>query len=206
MFSFVTFGGTAKVALRYGDLKTNTTYAFRTSAYDGGLYETDWSAWAKFKTRGRTVDIKLPEPNKSAPAVDLDKYQEPMVGRRNLPKDLTRAAKDAGKGSETCTDHGQKITCIEVGKPSDLSAKQKQDVANKLRASSGDLVPWCNDAGVSLGEDYQQTMKRALARTRAPVERGVARLRSWRIFRHARCSPNRMTSIAKSVLALERHR
>ncbi|MDH6221560.1 IS5/IS1182 family transposase, partial [Streptomyces chartreusis] len=27
-----------------------------------------------------------------------------------------------------------------------------------------------------------------------------------RIFRHARCSPNRMTSITKAVLTLERHR
>jgi hypothetical protein len=52
----------------------------------------------------------------------------------------------------------------------------------------------------------QQTVNRVLARTRAPVERGVARLTSWRIFRHARCSPNRMTSIAKAVLTLEQHR
>ncbi len=52
----------------------------------------------------------------------------------------------------------------------------------------------------------QQTVNRSLARTRAPAERGVARLKSWRIFRHARCSPNRMTSIAKAVLTLERHR
>ncbi|MGW0656199.1 IS5/IS1182 family transposase, partial [Streptomyces umbrinus] len=27
-----------------------------------------------------------------------------------------------------------------------------------------------------------------------------------RIFRRSRCSPNRMTSIAKAVLTLERHR
>jgi hypothetical protein len=40
----------------------------------------------------------------------------------------------------------------------------------------------------------------------APVERGVARLKSWRIFRRSRCSPNRMTSIAKAVLTLERQR
>ncbi|MGC5236311.1 transposase family protein [Streptomyces albogriseolus] len=51
-----------------------------------------------------------------------------------------------------------------------------------------------------------QTLNRALSCTRAPVERGVARLKCWRIFRHARCSPNRMTSIAKAVLTLERHR
>ncbi|MFD7281901.1 IS5/IS1182 family transposase, partial [Streptomyces sp. NPDC059862] len=28
----------------------------------------------------------------------------------------------------------------------------------------------------------------------------------WRIFRRARCSPNRMTSIAAAVLTLERQR
>jgi hypothetical protein len=52
----------------------------------------------------------------------------------------------------------------------------------------------------------QQTVNRALSAARAPVERGVARLKSWRIFRRARCSPNRMTSIAAAVLTLERQR
>ncbi|MFE2068160.1 transposase family protein [Streptomyces sp. NPDC059467] len=52
----------------------------------------------------------------------------------------------------------------------------------------------------------QQTANRALSRARAPVERGVARLKSWRIFRRARCSPNRMTSIAAAILTLERQR
>ncbi|MFJ8596544.1 transposase family protein [Streptomyces sp. NPDC093598] len=52
----------------------------------------------------------------------------------------------------------------------------------------------------------QQTVNRALSAARAPVERGVARLKSWRIFRRSRCSPNRMTSIAAAVLTLERQR
>ncbi len=52
----------------------------------------------------------------------------------------------------------------------------------------------------------QQTVNRALSAARAPVERGVARLKSWRIFRRSRCSPNRMTSIAKAVLTLEQQR
>ncbi|GAA4149276.1 transposase family protein [Streptomyces tunisiensis] len=47
----------------------------------------------------------------------------------------------------------------------------------------------------------QQTVNRALSAARAPVERGVARLKSWRIFRRARCSPNRMSSIAAAVLS-----
>ncbi|MFH8804896.1 transposase family protein [Streptomyces sp. NPDC017936] len=52
----------------------------------------------------------------------------------------------------------------------------------------------------------EKTVNRALPAARAPVERGVARLKSWRVFRRSRCSPNRMTSIAKAVLTLERQR
>ncbi|GAB1338417.1 hypothetical protein ACE1SV_50070 [Streptomyces sp. E-15] len=52
----------------------------------------------------------------------------------------------------------------------------------------------------------EKTVNRPLAAARAPVERGVARLKSWRIFRRACCSPNRMTSIAKAVLTLEQQR
>ncbi len=52
----------------------------------------------------------------------------------------------------------------------------------------------------------QHTINRALSAARAPVERSVARLKSWRIFRKARCSPNRMTAIAAAVLTLERQR
>jgi hypothetical protein len=52
----------------------------------------------------------------------------------------------------------------------------------------------------------EQTRNRALAHARAPVERGVARLKSWWIFRRSRCSPNRMTVIAAAVLTLERQR
>ncbi|CAM5679148.1 IS5 family transposase ISSgr2 [Streptomyces alboniger] len=49
----------------------------------------------------------------------------------------------------------------------------------------------------------EKTRNRASPATRAPVGRGVARLKSWRIVRRSRCSPNRMTSIAKAVLTLE---
>ncbi|OKI02038.1 hypothetical protein A6A06_13105 [Streptomyces sp. CB02923] len=47
---FVAAGSTAKVTLYAGDLKANTTYVFRTSAFDGKLTEYEWSAWTKFKT------------------------------------------------------------------------------------------------------------------------------------------------------------
>ncbi|MFD7700604.1 transposase family protein [Streptomyces caelestis] len=52
----------------------------------------------------------------------------------------------------------------------------------------------------------QRTTDRALSAARAPVERSVARLKSWRIFRRARCSTNHMTVITEAVLTLDRQR
>ncbi|MCD0483432.1 transposase [Streptacidiphilus sp. ASG 303] len=52
----------------------------------------------------------------------------------------------------------------------------------------------------------QQAVNRAHARLRFPVERAFARLKTWRIFRKARCSPNRLTSAIRAVLTLEQHR
>ncbi|MFI1401132.1 transposase family protein [Streptomyces sp. NPDC020681] len=52
----------------------------------------------------------------------------------------------------------------------------------------------------------QRTVNRALSAARAPVERSVARLKSWHVFRKARVSPNRMTAIAAAILTLERQR
>ncbi|WJV44551.1 transposase family protein [Streptomyces flavofungini] len=64
----------------------------------------------------------------------------------------------------------------------------------KKRPPGGELSP------------TERTVNRALAGARAPVERGMARLKTWRIFRRSRSSPNRMTVIAKAVLTLEQHR
>jgi hypothetical protein len=44
----------------------------------------------------------------------------------------------------------------------------------------------------------------ALSTARAPIERSIARLKSWRVFQKTRCSPNRMTITAAAVLILER--
>nr|MDT0525698.1 transposase family protein [Streptomyces sp. DSM 41633] len=52
----------------------------------------------------------------------------------------------------------------------------------------------------------EQTENRALSTARAPVERAMARLKSWRFFRRSRISPNRISVITKAVLTLERQR
>ncbi len=49
----------------------------------------------------------------------------------------------------------------------------------------------------------QQTVNRALSAARAPVERSIARLKCWRIFRRASCSPNLTTVIAAAIPTLE---
>ncbi|MEU9482049.1 IS5/IS1182 family transposase, partial [Streptomyces sp. NPDC048191] len=52
----------------------------------------------------------------------------------------------------------------------------------------------------------EKSLNKAHARFRCPVERGVATVKRWRIFRHARCSPNRLASAARAILTLERQR
>ncbi|MFJ8314172.1 MULTISPECIES: transposase family protein [unclassified Streptomyces] len=49
----------------------------------------------------------------------------------------------------------------------------------------------------------QRALNRAHARLRYPMERGIARLKTWRIFRKARCSPNWLTTATRAVLTLE---
>ncbi|MEU2516990.1 transposase family protein, partial [Streptomyces syringium] len=49
----------------------------------------------------------------------------------------------------------------------------------------------------------QAAVSRAHARLRVPVERAVARLKCWRIFREARISPNRLTSMTQATLTQE---
>ncbi|MFJ9552035.1 transposase family protein, partial [Streptomyces erythrochromogenes] len=52
----------------------------------------------------------------------------------------------------------------------------------------------------------ERTRNRDLSAARAPVERGMARLKSWQILRRSRISPNRMSVITKPVLTLEKQR
>ncbi len=52
----------------------------------------------------------------------------------------------------------------------------------------------------------QRSLNRARARLRQPAERSIARLKTWRVFRKARCSPTWLTSVTKAILTLERSR
>ncbi|WP_159393768.1 fibronectin type III domain-containing protein [Streptomyces sp. NRRL F-5755] len=153
---FVASGGTANVTIRYEDLKPNTTYAFRTSAYDGALYETQWSSWAKFHTRGRAVDIKLPEPNKNAPAVNQDDFQEPQKIPQPTMTSVPPAQPPTGLSPQSDWDCGdinpktgiQPCSRIVPG----VSKSARQPLAERARSGLPHLVDWC--------EKYSSHIKR----------------------------------------------
>lgn len=105
------------------------------------------------------------------------------------------------------------------GRPHDLTAARTHKIISICERQG---VPVLADrAGIGAGEwvttpkrrppqgeltTTEQTVNRALPAARVSVEHAVVRQKSWRIFRHALCSPNRMTSITKAVLTPERRR
>ncbi|MET7914284.1 hypothetical protein ABZS98_40085, partial [Streptomyces avermitilis] len=112
----------------------------------------------KFTIRSHAVDITLPEPNKDAPAVDLDQYQKPQVTNDHVnsspgnPGSLTRDELPAplGKG---CKETGARIYCATVGRPADMTPDERSQVAKGLRTVGvSSLVSWCD--GAAVGQDY----------------------------------------------------
>lgn len=165
---FVTSGGTAEVTVPYGKLRPRVLYTFHTSAYDGELYETSWSPWAKFRIRSNAVDIKLPEPDKEAINPNLDDYQVPQEARRTVataaPQGNIKGSSPVGRG-ENCTEIGDnKISCLEVGEPGDLTKEQQTSVERRLSGTmaAGDLVSWCGDvSGADWFKRTEACMERA---------------------------------------------
>lgn len=89
-------------------------------------------------------------------------------------------------------------TCIRLGIPV-LAGKAYQG------AGDGVAVPHRRRPGKDL-TITQKCVSRAHSRLRWPAERAPARIKSWRILRKARCSPNRITSTARAVPTLKTHR
>ncbi|WP_159030490.1 transposase family protein [Streptomyces sp. CB01201] len=76
-------------------------------------------------------------------------------------------------------------------------------LADKGYVGAGGIfeTPIKRTAGCELPEKYR-AFNKGHARLRVAVVRGVAKLKTWRIFRHARCSPNWLTSGVAAVLTL----
>lgn len=89
----------------------------------------------------------------------------------------------------------------------DLRTPRLPVLADRAHSGAG---PWVTTPIRRLpGQDLtttQQTINRALSAARAPVGRGIARLKSLQILGRARCSPNWMTAIAAAILTSERQR
>lgn len=97
----------------------------------------------------------------------------------------------------TAREHGIIATCDSL---------QIAVMADKAYAGAGGTV----EAPVKARKgceppDKHKRFNKVHARLRAPVERAFARLKSWRIFRHARCSPNWLTSAVAAILTLTVH-
>ncbi|MEU5536024.1 transposase family protein [Streptomyces sp. NPDC020362] len=110
--------------------------------------------------------------------------------------------------SPTLPDRAHDLTTARAHRIIRICARQGAPVlADRVYLGAGPWVttPLRRPPGRDL-TPAQQTVNRALPAARAPVERGVARLKAWYIFRRSRWSPNRMSSIAAAVPTLERQR
>ncbi|WP_330358391.1 hypothetical protein [Streptomyces chartreusis] len=184
--SYVVSGGTARVTVPYGLLKPGVLYKFRTSAYDGSLYETTWSPWADFRIEPY---MKFPAAQTSS-TIDKTTQQITEVTRTDpgpaLPTfTASGAVKRAATHKRTCgkqdTDGHQ--LCIELSPPTKESkarAAQRAEAvrkaeeararkAGKSPAEAGaaarvapavELVDWCWDKAV--GKDYMNRTEACL--------------------------------------------
>ncbi|TDC74854.1 hypothetical protein [Actinomadura sp. 7K507] len=153
---YVASGATASVTVPSGFLEPAKNYIFRTSAYDGTLYETTWSPWAKFKIL-HTVDITLPEPDPNQPALNQDEFQGQQ--RIDAPEisDVTPPSPQSGT-----PNHGENEECDyrkvneKTGAkacmrilPTDNKKFQKALDRIKANSESPDVVDWCANVAIS---------------------------------------------------------
>ncbi|ANZ21621.1 transposase [Streptomyces noursei ATCC 11455] len=63
------------------------------------------------------------------------------------------------------------------------------------------ITPIKRHRGTELPDKHKKS-NTVHAALRAPVERTISRIKQWRIFRHARISPNKLTSVTAAILTL----
>ncbi|QCX82412.1 Transposase DDE domain protein (plasmid) [Streptomyces sp. YIM 121038] len=63
------------------------------------------------------------------------------------------------------------------------------------------ITPIRRRPGAELPDKHKKSNK-VHAALRAPVERAISRIKQWRILRHARTSPNRLSSVSAALLTL----
>ncbi|MGW6458689.1 hypothetical protein ACWF94_22705 [Streptomyces sp. NPDC055078] len=150
---FAASGATAQVTVPYGKLKPGVTYTFRTSAFDGTLYETSWSPWANFKI---APYVTFPAPQATSTIDPVAQQVHPVT--RTDPGPALPAARKAGpkRTCSTVDPQGRKL-CIEVTPPSPQSPQSR---GPKTSASDPDLVGWCLTQ--PYGKDYMNRTEACL--------------------------------------------
>ncbi|MGW4206319.1 hypothetical protein, partial [Streptomyces sp. NPDC004726] len=165
---YVASGGIAKVPVPYGKLKPGVLYTFRTSAYDGSLYETTWSPWADFR-----IDPYVKFPAAQTSSTINSTAQEIIELNRSDPGPALPAFAANGAVKRKATQErscgkpdteGRKI-CIELSPPTAESKARAKKRAEAQVAKAGEvgkspaavapaveLVDWCWAKPV--GKDY----------------------------------------------------
>lgn len=137
----VASGSTAEVTVPAGKLKPGVTYTFHTSAFDGSLYETNWSPWAKFRIA----------PYATFPAPQASSNIDPVAQKaqeifRSDPGAL--AIRKAGGTNCSKADAQGRQVCLKFHPASE----KKQKSLLSPTAEVPDLVSWCSDK--PSGHDY----------------------------------------------------
>ncbi|WP_234386780.1 hypothetical protein [Streptomyces sp. ERV7] len=141
---YVASGKTAQVPVERGRLKPGVTYTFHTNAYDGSLYETEWSPWANFRIEPY---LSFPAPQASstidpvAQKVIEFTRTDPGPALPTLRKDGTTFKAPTRKRTCGAPDaQGHKL-CIELNPPSKTA--QTPPRASAPAGLDVDQVDWC---------------------------------------------------------------
>ncbi|WP_328876827.1 hypothetical protein [Streptomyces sp. NBC_00299] len=141
---YVASGTTVTVDVPVGKLALNTNYVFHTSAFDGSLYETSWSPWAKFRIE-LPVDLTLPTPDYSAPDptslnTPPNYYQTKPLGTAGSPL----SARSSKSAVEQCSEADADGRQVCFGKSTPVAKGKAPKSGAKAAGVATAGVEWCN--------------------------------------------------------------
>jgi DDE superfamily endonuclease/Helix-turn-helix of DDE superfamily endonuclease len=136
----------------------------------------------------------------------------------SAPDHFSGKAKRPGVNLQLLTDHSGRILWLSPALPgatNDVKAARTHEIIETcaeldlevladlgyVGAGGTVITPVKRSAGMELSDKHKAS-NRVHAQLRAPVERAFSRVKCWRIFRHARISPNRLSVIAAAILTL----
>ncbi|WEH30910.1 transposase [Streptomyces sp. AM 3-1-1] len=208
----------ALVYLRRHDTLARIAEAFGISVGTAHAYVTSVTGLLADQTPGLLKTLRVHDPDFVLLDGTLAECDRVGDGRA----DYSAKHKRHGVNAQVVTDAAGEILWLSPalpGRTHDLTAARTHKI---LRICERQGVPILADMAYIGAGDWlttarrrppggeltltQRTRNRTLSAARAPVERGMARLKSWQVFRRSRISPNRMTVIAKAVLTLESQR